>query len=287
VDLMDAESAGALAPIEVDPSALSAPPAEPATSDEPRVSIGRYLVPLRWALSWSRGDCRDCSGKGWIERVDQRGVRVLCHRCVMPTATRKLKEQMRAASPQMVPLAPPAPDPREVERHERKVAALRRDLGNLEDELTGRGVKHLRAVEAQRQACGAVIAAEQELATRVLVQTVKADTLGEEVVALEKELGEEVMALEKEIATRRQALNGAIELLASLRREHETAQSQRAALESPVQRADERFQRDTAGLRKEIARARRRLDLALARWSPREGEGDAAPSGQVGAGGMP
>jgi DNA repair exonuclease SbcCD ATPase subunit len=286
VDVMDAASTSAPPePVSVEPAAPGTPTPQP--EGEERVLIGRYSVPLAWALSCGRGDCRDCSGKGWIERVDQRGVRVLCHRCVMPRATRRLDEQMRAAQQLHVPLAAPGPDAAEQERHQRKVSALRRQLAELEDELTRRGVRHERAVEAERQACGALIAAEQEASTRVLVQSVKVDTLREEVVALEKELGEEVMALEKEIATRRRALNGSIELLASLRREHETAQAQRAALESPVQRADERFQRDTAGLRKEIARARRRLDLALARWSPREGEGDAAPSGQVGAGGMP
>jgi hypothetical protein len=255
----DAESAGALAPIEVDPSALSAPPAEPATSDEPRVSIGRYLVPLRWALSWSRGDCRDCSGKGWIERVDQRGVRVLCHRCVMPTATRKLNEQLRAASPQMVPLAPPAPDPREVERHERKIAALRRELGEMEDDLTRRGVRHQKAVMAERETLGSRIAAEQDGSARLLAQTVRVDTLDGEVAELQKRLDE-----------RWEALQGAKVALEALRKEQQAISAERARLESPVAHADERFAKDTAGLRREIEKVRRRLTLALARWSPGE-----------------
>jgi hypothetical protein len=255
VDVMDAASTSAPPePVSVEPAAPGTPTPQP--EGEERVLIGRYSVPLAWALSCGRGDCRDCSGKGWIERVDQRGVRVLCHRCVMPRATRRLDEQMRAAQQLHVPLAAPGPDAAEQERHQRKVSALRRQLAELEDELTRRGVRHERAVEAERQACGALIAAEQEASTRVLVQSVKVDTLREEVSALERAL-----------AARRETLKGAEAALAAFRQEHEAAATKRAGGESPVLRSDERFAKDTVGLRKEIERARRRLTLALARWS--------------------
>lgn len=274
--MSDAESAGVTAPIEIDPSALSAPPPVAPhpleeQAGEQRVSIGRYSVPLRWALSWARGDCRDCSGKGWIERVDQRGVRVLCHRCVMPTAARKLNDHLRAAAPHMVPLAPPSPDPREVERHDRKIAALRRELSEMEDDLTRRGIRHINAVEADREALRPRIAAEQEGSARLLAQTVRVENLEEEVAALQKQLD-----------GRWEALQGAKVALADLRKDQEAKAAERARLEAPVVRADERFAKDTAGLRREIEKVRRRLTLALARWSPAGGgEGDVAPSAEA------
>lgn len=255
---------------EVDPSAL--PPSSP-TGGEERVVLGRYSVPLRWALNWGRGDCRECSGKGWIERVDQRGVRVLCHRCVIPRATRALNAQVQRADAHQVPLDPPHPalDAKELERHERKVTSLRRQLNDLEDRLTRHGVRHATAVDDQRRAVGALVISEQELSSLVLAQTVRAENARAAVKDTEEIL-----------VRHREAQVGAEAKLSALRVEHEAVAMKRAAGEGPLLRAEERLARDTAGLRKEIERARRRLNMALAWVKAGGGEGDV--NGGLGAG---
>lgn len=249
-----AETERATASIHVDPEA-PAPGLNAVSADQERVDLGGYMVPLRWALSWARGDCTDCSGQGFIMRAGQKGVRLLCHRCVIPRATRKLGEHVRAsAAPRAIALAPAAPDADEEARHARKVAALRRNYHELEDELTRRGVKHSQAVLREREGLATAITAEQDGSSRVLAQTVRTETLRATVAALEEQLAE-----------KRLALTGAETALEAERKTHDAAAATHFRLERPIRQADERFEKDTAGLRGEIVKARRRLDMALAR----------------------
>jgi hypothetical protein len=226
------------------------PPAEPA-APVPRVQLGPFSVPLPWVLSWAKPGCNLCDGRGFVKLAGQKNPE-LCG-CAKVRAGRKLEEFRRAkAAPTPIDPLAAQRDAREQERLDLKVRSLRRAVDELEGELASRSQRSEASLAAEVAACSAFTKAEQDAASAAVVS-------GGRVTTLQADIGE----LERQLGQRRELLRELQEINAEAVVARCKATSDRSALETGIARARATFEKNTTGLRKEIAKARRRLDAAL------------------------
>lgn len=225
-------------------------PAPAAGEVVPRIGIGGFSVPLRWALGLAKPACERCGGRGLAKFVGSK-AHELCA-CVVNRAMGRLDVYRRAQSAK--PVDPPAPerDRREQERLDRKVRMLRAAVDDLESELAHRAQRAEQAIAEDVATVVALARAEQDAAACAIITADRLTSLRAEIAEAEKALAE-----------KRAMLRG----LEGVHDDAFIAQSasrlRGAELEGKIARARAEFERNTTGLRKEIAKTRRRLNAAL------------------------
>lgn len=258
----------------VDPDATAAAPERPPTPPVPRIQLGKFSVPLPWVLSWARRDCANCHGRGTVKLIgrqldgvalevlpDGKGQLILCG-CAQRVAEARLAAYVRAGTKAVDP--PPAADDDQARaKAERRREGLQREVEKLEGELARR-----------RNALQDRIASDEAEAERWRVAEENAEgeiaAVGSEV----DELQERIREAEWVLSGMRETLQASERRLAEAKSRRNLAPGFRRDAEAQVTRARERFERDTQGLQKEIAKARRRLAAAI-----REAGGETAAPG--------
>lgn len=247
-------ASGEHATVTIQPDGLPAvEEAQKPPTTELRVQLGGHMVPFRWVLSWARHDCNVCHGGGRVTRLAPKTGQDFCA-CASSRAERELKAYL-ASLAKPVDVDPPArtPDAREQERITRKVDGLQRQLDALESEFGARKVRFDQGIEAL---------VNDGKSHAIAVQDHSSSAIGAS--AHVEVLRGAIKDAEKRLAELRSALGNEIESMEAAERGRAMADSMLFDVSEEIQRRRVRFEKDNAGLRAEVDRARRRLNHAQA-----------------------